>query len=70
MYTMHISQPHKNQLEVGTLKGRVGLEPLLLARRHCNIAACALANKNARIVWALLTHDRDYESAYATAHAA
>ncbi|PHV10165.1 hypothetical protein CSQ89_17720 [Chitinimonas sp. BJB300] len=28
----------------------------VVARRHVNVAALALANKNARIVWALLTH--------------
>ena len=33
-------------------------------RRNPNIAAVALANKNARIVWALLAHDRDYSSGY------
>jgi len=32
----------------------------LLSRRHRNISAVALANKNARIVWALLAHDRKY----------
>ncbi len=32
----------------------------LLGRRHANVAAVALANKNARIVWALLTHGRSY----------
>lgn len=32
----------------------------LMNRRHQNIAAVALANKNARIIWALLTHNRDY----------
>jgi len=32
----------------------------LLSRRHRNISAVALANKNARIVWALLAHDRQY----------
>ena len=36
----------------------------LVKRRHHNIAAVALANKNARIVWALLAHDRDYHSGY------
>ncbi len=36
----------------------------LMARRSKNVAAVALANKNARIVWALLTHDRDYEQGY------
>jgi transposase len=33
----------------------------LLARRNKNIAAVALAAKNARIAWALLAHDRSYE---------
>jgi transposase len=55
-------------------RGKAGYEKgwlgKLLARRHPNIAACALANKNARIVWALLTHDRAYDSAYAAARAA
>ena len=32
----------------------------LLARRNGNVAAVALANKNARIVWALLAHQREY----------
>jgi transposase len=36
----------------------------LLDRRHKNVAAVALANKNARIVWALLAHDRHYQSGY------
>lgn len=39
----------------------------LLERRHKNVAAVALANKNARIIWALLAHDRDYEPDYAKA---
>lgn len=39
----------------------------LLARRHANVAAVALANKNARIVWALLAHDREFRSDYAFA---
>jgi transposase len=33
-------------------------------RRNPNIAAVALANKNARIVWALLAHGRDYTRDY------
>jgi transposase len=32
----------------------------LCSRRHKNIAAVALANKNARIAWALLSKDMDY----------
>lgn len=36
----------------------------LLARRHKNVAAVALASKNARIVWALLVHGRDYRADY------
>lgn len=41
----------------------------LLARRHKNVAAVALANKNVRTIWALLAHDRDYEAGYARAAA-
>ena len=37
----------------------------LLGRRQKNVAAVALANKNARIVWALLAHDRNYQADYA-----
>jgi len=36
----------------------------LLARRNKNVATVALANKNARIVWALLAHGRDYRADY------
>jgi transposase len=36
----------------------------LTERRHTNVAAVALANKNARIVWALLAHDRYYQPDY------
>jgi transposase len=35
------------------------------ARRNANIAVVALANKHARIVWALLAHDREYQADYA-----
>jgi transposase len=36
----------------------------LLARRHTNIATVALANRNARIAWALLAHHRMFCSNY------
>ena len=36
-------------------------------RRNKNVAAVALANKNARIVWTLLAHDRRYETGYTRA---
>jgi transposase len=36
----------------------------LLAYRHKNVAAVALANKNARIIWALLAHGRQYQHRY------
>ncbi|MFM0411205.1 MULTISPECIES: IS110 family RNA-guided transposase [Paraburkholderia] len=39
----------------------------LLKRRNANVAAVALANKNARIIWALLSGDREFRSDYATA---
>jgi transposase len=34
----------------------------LLARRNKNVAAVALAAKNARIAWALLAHECGYRS--------
>jgi transposase len=41
----------------------------LLARRDKNVVAVAvaLANKSARIVWAILAHDREFRSDYAKA---
>lgn len=39
----------------------------LLARSNFNVAAVALANKNARVVWALLARDRDYRADYTVA---
>jgi transposase len=36
----------------------------LLSRRNKNVVAVALANKNARIVWALLKHGRDFKIDY------
>ena len=41
----------------------------LVERRNKNVAAVALANKNARIVWALLAHDRKYQADYTRAAA-
>jgi len=37
----------------------------LLGRRHPNVAAVALANKNVRTVWALLAHGREFRANYA-----
>lgn len=42
----------------------------LVARRNGNIAAVALANKTARIVWAVLAHGREFKPDYAPATAA
>lgn len=43
----------------------------LLARRNKNVAAVALANKNARIAWALLAHpEREYRADYMPARTA
>lgn len=39
----------------------------LMARRNKNVAAVALANKNARIVWALLAKDRMFRPDYTPA---
>lgn len=41
----------------------------VLKRRNKNVAAVALANKNARIVWALLAHDREFRADYVCAKA-
>jgi transposase len=35
-----------------------------MERRNTNVAAIALANKNARTVWALLAHDREFRPDY------
>lgn len=39
----------------------------ILKRKNKNVSAVALANKNARIAWALLTHERNYEQSYGAA---
>jgi transposase len=36
----------------------------LLTRRHPNVAAVALANKNARTAWSLLAHEREFRPDY------
>ena len=42
----------------------------LMGRRHTNVAAVALANKNARIIWALLAHGRTFRPDYKFAQTA
>lgn len=42
----------------------------LVERRNANVAAVALANKTARIVWALLAHEREFQADHAAAAAA
>ena len=39
----------------------------IAARRHTNVAAVALANKTARIAWAMLRSGTDYEPDYTAA---
>lgn len=39
----------------------------LIDRRHANVAAVALANKNARTAWALLAHGREYRKDWSAA---
>jgi transposase len=31
-----------------------------MRRKGTNVAAVALANKNARVIWAMLAHDEEY----------
>jgi len=42
----------------------------LLRRRNKNVATVALANRNARIAWALLAHGRRFDPGYASARLA
>ena len=42
---------------------------MLMARRNKNVAAVTLANKNVRIVWALLANDRMFHPDYTPAAA-
>ena len=39
----------------------------MLRTKHWNVAVVAQANKIARVIWALLAHDRDYRADYAIA---
>jgi transposase len=59
---------HGARSVIRVAEGKVGYAQSWLARligrRHPNVAAVALANKNARIVWALLKHERDYQPNY------
>jgi transposase len=57
-------------LERKPVQGDDGWLKRLLARRNKNIAAVALAAKNARIAWALLAHERHYDRDYAATRAA
>lgn len=63
---------HGARSVVRVVQGKAGETWLhkLIGRRNANVAAVALANKNARIVWALLARDRDYQPDYVPAHAA
>ncbi len=42
----------------------------LIGRRNKNVAAVALAAKNARTAWALLAHERSYQRDYIVKRAA
>ena len=37
----------------------------MLAHKHSNVVTVALANKTARMAWALIRHDVDYDPALA-----
>jgi transposase len=50
--------------------GSTGWLQRLLTRRSIHVAAVALANKNARIAWALLAKDREYRPGYNRCEAA
>ncbi|MFK4495883.1 transposase [Bradyrhizobium japonicum] len=58
---------HGARAALSRATGKQGARSLWLGkmrqRRHPNVVAVALANKNARIVWAMLTGDAAYEPA-------
>ncbi len=61
---------HGARSVIRAAEGRENAAPRLkrlLERRHKNIAAVAWANRNARVVWALLAHGREYEADYQAA---
>ena len=73
--TMAIGSKAKsgNSASILAFRQRSKLEPTLrhgrkkvsvAIRRNKNVAAVALANKSARIIWALLTHNRQYQPNY------
>jgi transposase len=51
----------------GSLRQQRSWLQALVVRRNKNVAAVALANKNARVIWALLAHDRNYQPGYTVA---
>lgn len=56
---------HGARAVIRTIENKVDADPWLkklLARRGKNVAAVALANKNARTIWALLAHDSEYDA--------
>ena len=63
LWTLLIHGARSVLLSLKRHPGQTCLE-LLAERRNPNIAAVALANKNARIVWALLAHGREYRPGY------
>ena len=48
------------------MQSKVWLQSLV-SRRGTNVATVALANKNARVIWALLAHDRHYQPCHLSA---
>lgn len=62
---------HGARAAVNAAKGKT--DPLscwingLLERRHTNVVVVALANKTARMAWALLRHNRDYDAQWSNA---
>ena len=62
---MLLVQGAHSVINASSRKGvEAGWLPGLLKRRNHNVAAVAVANKNARIAWALLARERQYETRY------
>jgi transposase len=62
---------HGARLAIRTARGkhhRLSQWVIAWAKRHPNVVAAALANKTARIAWAMLRHGTDYQSDLIVTH--
>jgi hypothetical protein len=59
--------PHRHHVALGGPPAGFRVGPALLARRPTKVAAIALANKIARMVWAMMARGERYKEPFALA---